>query len=513
MVRIVPFVQVQGFSTATAAGQLVGGNAAGVVLPEYCVGLSPAQKQDVAAALGFSETVFVPMIDGENVTLQFFTPEGEVDLCGHATIASMGLLHSLSRLGEATAGTLHTRGGAVRFTIEAHGPSRERASVLMEQLPPRVDSPLASDEQAALAAALGSTLLDPSWPPRRASTGLWDIMVALPTTDALNALAPDWAALSDLSAALDVVGVHAFCREGRVGSEASPFLVRNFAPRFGINEESATGTSNCALACALSATGALTPPGGGHATASGAEGGGPRLLHFSQGEGMGLPSRVVVTLPEVSGPAGGRPTVGGLFHRVTAGRVRLSAGSAVGSAADGAGSSGVRVEQDCERGAGAPLPSPLPVSIRQLRACETVPLREKVLWPGRPEMCTLAEDDQPTTLHLGAFADAPSADTDAAERVLLVGVLSLFAPSSPGGRHQFRKLAVAHEAQGRGVGTELVAAAAAAAQRAGASALCCHAREAQTAFYERLGFRRVGAPFTKYQSAAAYVEMESSVTS
>ena len=123
MVRIVPFVQVQGFSTATAAGQLVGGNAAGVVLPEYCVGLSPAQKQDVAAALGFSETVFVPMIDGENVTLQFFTPEGEVDLCGHATIASMGLLHSLSRLGEATAGTLHTRGGAVRFTIEAHGPS------------------------------------------------------------------------------------------------------------------------------------------------------------------------------------------------------------------------------------------------------------------------------------------------------------------------------------------------------------------------------------------------------
>ena len=57
--------------------------------------------------------------------------------------------------------------------------------------------------------------------------------------------------LTELSKRLDVVGAHVFTLEGSDGSYLNPVFVRNFVPLYGIPKESATGTSNCALACAL----------------------------------------------------------------------------------------------------------------------------------------------------------------------------------------------------------------------------------------------------------------------
>ena len=70
--------------------KLFGGNQAGVALPERP--LSDAVMQQIAAEFKHSETAFVTVNDDGSVTLRYFTPAGEVDLCGHATIASFALL-------------------------------------------------------------------------------------------------------------------------------------------------------------------------------------------------------------------------------------------------------------------------------------------------------------------------------------------------------------------------------------------------------------------------------------
>ena len=77
------------------AARLFGGNQAGVALPEGDV--SDETMRLIAAELKHSETAFVrPQEDG-SVDLRYFTPAGEVELCGHATIASFQLWHTQYR--------------------------------------------------------------------------------------------------------------------------------------------------------------------------------------------------------------------------------------------------------------------------------------------------------------------------------------------------------------------------------------------------------------------------------
>jgi PhzF family phenazine biosynthesis protein len=84
-------------------------------------------------------------------------------------------------------------------------------------------------------------------PPKIASTGLKDIVLGVKNADILYAIAPNFPAIAALSKQLDVIGIHVYACD----SMADGIQVRNFAPACGIDEESATGTSNCALACTL----------------------------------------------------------------------------------------------------------------------------------------------------------------------------------------------------------------------------------------------------------------------
>ena len=309
----VAFEHVDGFTVGAA-----GGNGAGVVVDDDDDALDDEARRAVAAALGFSETVFVARAPpaGCDVAMRYFTPVGEVDLCGHATVAALGHLRARGRLGDG-GGVLRARAGDVKFAFEPPGGDASGAAALrvfMEQLAPTIDAPLGAASAASpadVARALGGdgVELASAWPPRVASTGLRDLLVAVRSP--LGEMRPDFAAVARLSEALGTVGVHAFelGDAARDGSAGAPIRVRNFAPLYDIDEESATGTSNCALACALRASGALALPG---------EGGGE--LHFAQGEGMGAPSRIVARPPVAPGS---RPWVGGQFCWRCAGRVEL----------------------------------------------------------------------------------------------------------------------------------------------------------------------------------------------
>ena len=127
------------------------------------------------------------------------------------------------------------------------------------------------------------------------------------------------------------------------------------------------------------------------------------------------------------------------------------------------------------------------VTINRVAPEATVGVREAVLWPGRPDMCRLAEDEQ--GLHLAA--------TTVNEDV--VGVVSLFVD---GAEARFRKFAVLEAHRGAGVGSRLLQAAEAEAYRLGAKTIECDARaETAAPYYEKRGYAAAGPPFAKYEGS------------
>ena len=97
------------------AAKLFGGNQAGVALPEGDV--SDETMRLIAAEMKHSETAFVrPQEDG-SVDLRYFTPAGEVELCGHATIAAFALLRRLGRLPDGRH-IARTKAGELQISVD-----------------------------------------------------------------------------------------------------------------------------------------------------------------------------------------------------------------------------------------------------------------------------------------------------------------------------------------------------------------------------------------------------------
>lgn len=213
-----------------------GGNPAGVVLLGQDVPFpSDGLMQQVAAELRYSETAFVQQTGSAEFNVRYFTPAGEVDLCGHATIAAFGVLRQEGIVADGTTCLNHTLAGSLEVVIGKQ--------VMMQMAAPQViDKAI---EARRLHSIMGSPSIHPvpELPIEVVSTGLPDIIMPVADVEALNDLRPDMERLSQLSHEFDVVGVHAFVLtdDGFTGH------VRNFAPLYGIPEESATGTANAAL--------------------------------------------------------------------------------------------------------------------------------------------------------------------------------------------------------------------------------------------------------------------------
>lgn len=256
-----------------------GGNTAGVVLIEPGAGFPDEEwMRQVAAELRYSETAFVRRDGAAEFTVRYFTPAGEIDLCGHATVASFGVLF---REGIVPAGTCclnHTRAGDLEVLAD------ERVMMQMAA-PQRVGSFADAALLGEMLTAMGGIKPEQlgTWPAETFSTGLPDIILPVRDIATLQSLAPDMPALTALSERLDVVGVHAFAVDPNDGYTAH---VRNFAPRYGIPEESATGTANAALTAYLYHHRIIKD--------------GARCC-FLQGEAMGRPSLIHTTLEKKAG--------------------------------------------------------------------------------------------------------------------------------------------------------------------------------------------------------------------
>ena len=230
-----------------------GGNPAGVVLLDS----DSFPKEDlmlkIAAELRYSETAFVRRDGEKEFTIRYFTPKAEVELCGHATIASFFLLH---KKGLASGQCLcHTKAGDL--TIEAGD------KVLMQMAKPRIVTTVEDTEEIYRALGLyGQNIFCP-YTVQIVSAGLPDFMIPLPDVVTLQSLQPDMDAIAAITEKYDAVSFHVFA----FGDDGYT--------------ESATGTANAALTYYLQQNGRL---------------GTEAECAFIQGEAMGRPSVIATRI-------------------------------------------------------------------------------------------------------------------------------------------------------------------------------------------------------------------------
>ena len=251
-----------------------GGNPAGVVLDAG--GADDATMLATAAEVGYSETAFLTPRDAGRFAVRYFSPLAEVPFCGHATIAT-GVAWA-DRHGAGTM-LLDTRSGEVRVTTSA-GDGLTTAT--LTSVPPRVvplDDELADRLLTALRWSPGE--LDPAMPLRVAYAGAWHPVVAAATRGRLADLDYDFDALGTLMGEQDWTTVQLVHRTG-----PATFDVRNPFPPGGVVEDPATGAAAAALGGYLRALG-LVPV--------------PAALQLRQGDDLGRPSRLTVTVPAESG--------------------------------------------------------------------------------------------------------------------------------------------------------------------------------------------------------------------
>lgn len=225
-----------------------GGNGAGVILLKKQI--PDIEKQAIAAKIGLSETAFILQKDEENFDVSFFTPICEVDLCGHATIAAfyyLGLIGIINGTNEVKKVMQHTKAGNLEIEVMFKEDSVDY--VLMQQQTPQIYEELTGYDLKKIAYSLNISekyigLNDVDIFPTIVSTGLKDILVPVMSKDILNSMDVNFNMINDISLDKDVVGYHVYTIDN------GNIYARNFAPRVGINEECATGTSNGAL-CGL----------------------------------------------------------------------------------------------------------------------------------------------------------------------------------------------------------------------------------------------------------------------
>lgn len=253
------------------AENIFAGNPAGVVITDGDF-LDDNTCISTAAELRYSETAFIKRNGPCDFTIRYFTPVSEVDLCGHATIASFYVLKHSGIINDGNF-TARTKAGNLNINVKNN-------TVMMDMTRP-VHIATISDktEINRLYEILGAENIPKSGMlPMIISTGLPDIIMPVSGRAELNSLAPDMNSLSALSEEYNVVGVHPFAPDA---SNEVTAHARDFAPLYGINEEAATGTASGALAYYLYLNNLITKD---------------TDLCFVQGEAMNRASKIAVRI-------------------------------------------------------------------------------------------------------------------------------------------------------------------------------------------------------------------------
>ena len=180
--------------------------------------------QKVAAEMNLSETAFLIAAGGGNFCLRWFAPKAEVELCGHATLASAHVLWEEGILGPEETARFETRSGPL---------SARRKGDLIEMDFPAEPERTVECSPLMLEAALGEPFI-------YVGDNRFDLLVELESEDAVRTLQPNFDHLKKLP-------VRGVMVTSRSDSPEYDFVSRFFAPALGIDEDPVTGSAHCCL--------------------------------------------------------------------------------------------------------------------------------------------------------------------------------------------------------------------------------------------------------------------------
>ncbi|WBW49973.1 PhzF family phenazine biosynthesis protein [Peptoniphilus equinus] len=218
------------------------GNTTGVVIGSES--LETTTMQAIARDLNLSETVFIDRLDVGVYTTRFFTPTTEIDLCGHATIATFFALCQHQYILPIERGikkvVQHTKCGKVYVDLEYDHFEIQNVYMHLQvaEEPLSVSEELIADALGLPIAAIG---LDEDVLPTKIKTGLKDIVVPIKELHYLQTLNPNFEKIKQLTAIEDTVSLEVFAQ-----ISDKDIVQRTFSPSIGVNEEAGSATSTAA---------------------------------------------------------------------------------------------------------------------------------------------------------------------------------------------------------------------------------------------------------------------------
>jgi PhzF family phenazine biosynthesis protein len=207
--------QVDAFTERPFAGN----PAAVCILPEA---RDESWMQNLAREMNLSETAFL-LRQPDGFDLRWFTPSTEMDLCGHATLASAHILWERGYLMPEEQARFHTRSGLLAAT--------QTGDWIELDFPAEPAAPATPPDH--LARALG---VEPS----RVGENRFDYLVEVATEETVRRMEPDYTLLRQISTRGIIV-------TSQADSPGYDFVSRFFAPAVGIHEDPVTGSAHCCL--------------------------------------------------------------------------------------------------------------------------------------------------------------------------------------------------------------------------------------------------------------------------
>ena len=213
--KTIPLFQVDAF-----AAKPFGGNPAGVcILPEK---KSKSWMQYIAREMNLSETAFL-FKKKNQYDLRWFTPATEVELCGHATLASAHILWQFGYLEPGEQARFQTLSGLL---------SAEKKGEYIV-----LDFPAKPEQSASIPSGLKEAL---DTTPKYVGINKFDYLLELNTESEVRNLRPNFERLKQVQSRGIIV-------TARADGQKYDFVSRFFAPAVGINEDPVTGSAHCCL--------------------------------------------------------------------------------------------------------------------------------------------------------------------------------------------------------------------------------------------------------------------------
>ncbi|MEF3327410.1 PhzF family phenazine biosynthesis protein [Oceanobacillus oncorhynchi] len=215
------------------------GNPAGVVLNGD--ELTDEQMQEVAFKVGFNETAFPVKSETADLGIRFFTPGHEMNLCGHATMATVYALKTKGLFGDKTELTIETKAGILPVRLDS-APEKE-ITITMNQAAPEFVAFHGSKMDLAHSIGIEESDIHDNLPILYGSTGAWTLLIPINNLEAFRKMKPENKDFPAILKEIPKSSVHPFCIE-TYDTDADMHARHFSSPFSGTVEDAVTGTAS-----------------------------------------------------------------------------------------------------------------------------------------------------------------------------------------------------------------------------------------------------------------------------